>query len=40
MLAALALVKKVPDSLFDEILAAWIPAAGKLLLDPFVQIGW
>jgi hypothetical protein len=38
-LATLALVKKVPDSLFDQFLAALIPAAGKLLLDLVVQIG-
>jgi hypothetical protein len=39
-LATLPLVKKVPDSLFDQFLAALIPAAGKLLLDLSAQIGW
>jgi hypothetical protein len=37
-LATLALVKKVPDSLLDQLIGAPIPAAGEFLLDLLSQI--
>jgi hypothetical protein len=38
-LATLALVKKVPHCLFDQFIAAPVPAAGEFLLDLLFQIG-
>jgi len=40
LLATLTLVKEVPDSLFDQFIAALISAAGEFLLDLLSQIGW
>ena len=39
-LATLPLLKEVPDSLFDQFIAALIQAAGEFLLDLLPQIGW
>jgi hypothetical protein len=39
-LATLTLVKEVPDRLFDQFIAALVPAAGEFLLDLLSQIGW
>jgi hypothetical protein len=39
-LATLTLVKELPDSLFNQRIAALIPAAGEFLLDLLSQIGW
>jgi hypothetical protein len=40
LLATLALFEKVPDSLFDQVIPALIPAAGRFLLNLLSQIGW
>ena len=37
---ALTLVKEMPDSLFDQLIAALIPATSEFLLDLLSQIGW
>jgi hypothetical protein len=39
-LATLTLVKEVPDSPFNQLVMAAIPAAGEFLLDLHSQIGW
>jgi hypothetical protein len=39
-LATLALVQEMPDSLFDQLVAALVPPAGEFLLDLLSQIGW
>ena len=38
--ATTTIVKKVPDSLFNEFIVGLIRAAGEFLLDLLVQIGW
>jgi hypothetical protein len=39
-LATLTLIEEVPDSLFDQLVAALVPPAGEFLLDLLSQIGW